>query len=76
MTQTGEPNSIHESPVLILQSDRSKVKDISIRTQLSGNKDKTVQNKMKQNKNLSRIFYYDQMLAALISVCCFFSFSC
>lgn len=32
MTQTGEPISIHECPVFIMQLDRSKMKDISIRT--------------------------------------------
>lgn len=47
MTQTGKPNSTHESPVLIMQSDRSKMKDISIRPLI---KWKQRQNRPKQNE--------------------------
>lgn len=47
MTQTGEPNSIHECPVLIMQLDRSKMKDISIRTLI---KWEQRQNSPKQNE--------------------------
>ena len=47
MTQTGEPNSIRESPVLIMHSDRSKMKDISIRPLINW---KQRQNRPKQNE--------------------------